>query len=131
MCQENPLRNNKRMRWLWLAVFIIGLVILLQSHVIQRTVSDVVYDNYDHFLPCERLPLFAEVENILVVHEDMVDQVKGISSQIDIQIDPHTCGGVEHADLVIFYATHAQREQIEEMLGGKTFFGIPARWINW
>jgi hypothetical protein len=33
--------------------------------------------------------------------------------------------------VVIYYPGHSQRVEIERILGGKTFFGLPARWRNW
>ena len=111
------------------SVVILGLAILFITHVPQRLVDDLLYDNYNHYRSCEQLPLAAEVEKILADHADMVDQIKVISGEMSIE--KRACGGAEHADIVIYYPGHAQRMQIEQLLGGKTFFGIPARWINW
>jgi hypothetical protein len=126
------LRKNKK-TFIWLAglLLIIGLVGLYQSRVIHRIVSDVVYDNYDHYLPCERLPLTAEVEAAAAGHTAIIDQILALSPNVAFKVEKQVCSGTDHADIVIYYPGHAQREQIEGLLGGKTFFGIPARWINY
>jgi hypothetical protein len=40
-----------------------------------------------------------------------------------------TCPG--KADILIQYPSHQSRLEIEAILGGKTFFGIPCRFQNW
>ena len=131
MSRERSSQIKKRRFWVALAILMAGLFFLYQSHAIQRIISDVVYDNYDHYLPCERLPLAAEVEAVVAAHAGTVNQIKAVSLDGQFNVEKQSCGGAEHADIVIYYPTHAQREQIEEILGGKTFFGIPARWINY
>ena len=131
MSQERSSQIRKRRFWIAIAILIVGLVFLFQSQVIQRIISDVVYDNYDHYLPCERLPLAAEVEAVVAAHTGTVNQIKAVSPDGLFNIEKQSCGGAEHADIVIYYPTHAHREQIEIILSGKTFFGIPARWINY
>ena len=124
-------KKRKTVYWLAGLLLIIGLVALYQSHIIQRIVFDVVYDNYNHYIPCKRLPLAVEVEAIVRDNRAVVDQIRAVSSDVDFKIVNQTCGNADHADIVIYYPGHAQREQIEEILGGKTFFNVPARWINW
>lgn len=119
------------MVWLASLLLLIGLAALYQSHVTQRIVDDVLYDNYNHYVPCNRLPLAAEVEKVAADQSAVVDQIQGISPDVQVKIVKQTCESSDHADIVIYYPSHAQREQIEALLGGKTFFGIPARWINW
>jgi len=128
---ERSSQIKKTRFWVALAILMVGLFFLYQSRAIQRIISDVVYDNYDHYLPCERLPLAAEVEAVVAAHADTVNQIQTISPDIQFSLEKRSCSGADHADIVIYYPTHAQREQIEEILGGKTFFGIPARWINY
>lgn len=124
-------KNKKKMIWLASLLLVIGLVSLYQSHVVHRIVDDVLYDNYYHNVPCQRLPLAFEVEAVVADYTAIVDQIQAISSNIRFEIVKQTCGGADHADVVIYYPGHAKREQIEELLGGKTFFGVTARWINW
>ena len=131
MSQERSSQIRKRRFWIVIAILVVGLVFLFQSQVIQRIISDVVYDSYDHYLPCERLPLAAEVEAVVADHAGTVNQIQAVAPDGLFNIEKQSCGGAEHADIVIYYPTHAYREQIEKILGGKTFFGIPARWINY
>jgi len=119
------------MIWLASLLLLIGLVALYQSHVIQRIVDDLIFDNYNHYVPCKRLPLATEVEEVVADHTLVVDQIQSISPDIQFDIVQQTCGNADHADIVIYYPGHPQREQIEELLGGKTFFGVLVRWINW
>ncbi|TDA65905.1 MAG: hypothetical protein D9V45_02890 [Chloroflexi bacterium] len=131
MSQERSSQIRKRRFWIVIAILVVGLVFLFQSHIIPRILSDVVYDNYDHYLPCERLPLATEVEAVVADHTGTVNQIQAISPDVRFSLEKHVCGGADHADIVIYYPTHAHREQIETILGGKTFFGTPARWINY
>lgn len=131
MHQERSSQIKKRRFWIALAILMMGLVFLYRSHAIQRIILDVVYDNYDHYLSCEHLPLAAEVEAVVAAHNGTVNQIKAVSPDGLFKIEKQSCNGAEHADIVIYYPSHAQREQIEAILGGKTFFGIPVRWINY
>ena len=94
-----------------------------------RLYNDIVLDNYDHFLPCERLPSSAEVNLILEEHQDTVEVIKGINPGfVWVEVDDWTCPG--RSDIVISYATHQDRLAIEEIIGGHTFFGVPCRLRN-
>jgi hypothetical protein len=77
------------------------------------------------------LPLAAEVEKVIADQRAVVDQIQAISPDVQVKIVKQTCDSSDHADIVIYYPGHAQREQIELLLGGKTFNGVPTRWINW
>jgi hypothetical protein len=54
-----------------------------------------------------------------------------VSLDVEIQIDTEECPGQDWADLIVSYPGHAQRVEIEKMLGGKTFYGNPMCWRNW
>ena len=131
MRQERSSQIKKRRFWVAIAILMVGLVFLFQSHLIQRILSDVVYDNYDHYLPCERLPLVAEVEAVVADHAGTVNQIQAVAPDVRFSLEKQICGGADHTDIVIYYPAHSHREQIEKILGGKTFFGIPVRWINY
>lgn len=119
------------MIWLASLLLVAGLFALYQSHVLQRIFDDVLYDSYNHYVPCNRLPLAAEVEKVLADHGAVVDQIQAISPDVQVKIVKQTCSGAERAEIVIYYPVHAHREQIGGMLGGNTFFSVPTRWINW
>jgi hypothetical protein len=54
------------------SVVILGLALLFATHIPQRAVDNLLYDNYNHYLPCERLPQTADVERALAEHAAMV-----------------------------------------------------------
>lgn len=102
-----------------------------QTHLLRHWWDAVLYDNYHHYLPCEALPTLPEVETVLLVHQAEVDAIQSIEPG-SVVVMPGVlpaCPG--KADVVIHYPSRQVRQAIEQMLGGKTFFGLPARWINW
>ena len=102
---------------------------LVRGHVLGRLYNDTVLDNYDHFLPCEKLPTSAEVNRIVEEHEDVLKTIKDVNpGHIFVEIDYWTCPG--RADIIISYATHQDRLAIEEIIGDDTFFGVPYRLRN-
>lgn len=109
---------------------VLGVIFLIANHVPQRLVDDLLYDNYNHYLPCERLPKSSEIKQVLLQNADAVAQLHAISHDVDIQLGGTRCPGTDYADIVIYYPGHSQRVEIEGILGGKTFFGIPVRWRN-
>jgi len=113
------------------SIVILGGIVLFMFHIPQRVVDDVLYDNYDHYLPCSSLPKKAEVEQVVRDHAAVVDRIRAVSADVEFQIDTEKCPGQDRADLIVSYPGHSQRLEIEQILGGKTFFGIPTRWRNW
>ena len=104
-------------------------VSLASGNLLGRLYNDIVLDNYDHFLPCERLPASTDVYRIVEEHEDLVEAIKEVhAGHIFVEIDDRTCAG--RADIIISYATHRDRLALEEILGGRTFFGVPCRLRN-
>jgi hypothetical protein len=104
-------------------------VLLVKGHVLGRLYNDLVLDNRDHFLPCERLPTSAEVSRVLVEHQDTVEAIEGVHPGfIFVELDDWSCPG--RADIVISYASHQDRLAIEKIIGGDTFFGVPYRLRN-
>lgn len=125
-------RTNKAIRLVFVlaATMCCGAAVSLASgNLLGRLYNDIVLDNYDHFLPCEKLPTSAEVDRVVDEHEDVVRAIKDINpGHIFVEIDDHKCPG--RADIIISYATHKDRVAIEEILGGRTFFGVPCRFRN-
>jgi hypothetical protein len=104
-------------------------VSLTGGNVLRRLYNDIVLDNYDHFLPCEKLPTSAEVNRILDEQEDVLEAMKDVNpGHIFVEVDEWTCPG--RADIIISYATHQDRLAIEKIIGGGTFFGVPYRLRN-
>ncbi len=106
-----------------------AVVSVVRGSLLGRLYNDIVLDNYDHFLPCEELPTSEEVNRILDVHQDVLEAIEDVNPGfIFVEVDAWTCPG--RADIIISYATHQNRLAIEEIIGGKTFFGVPYRLRN-
>ena len=95
-----------------------------------RIIDDVLYDNYHHYLQCEDLPEITAVENAVSENQDMIREIEGLAEgQVTISVDASSCPG--RGSIVIYFPSHTVREQIEDILGGKSFYGIPVTLINW
>jgi len=104
------------------------VVVEAQTKVLRRTIDDFVYDNKNHYLPCEKLPTEAEVRKIVQEHQDVVQAIEQVNPGfVGVEIHP-SCAG--KADLLIWYASHENRLEIERIIGSDTFFGIPYRLNN-
>ncbi|HUS70019.1 MAG TPA: hypothetical protein VM075_04490 [Anaerolineae bacterium] len=104
-------------------------VFLVKGQVLGTLYNDLVLDNRDHFLPCERLPTSAEVSRSLEEHQDTVEASKEVHPGfVFVEMDDWPCSG--RADIVISYATQQDRLAIEMIIGGDTFFGVPYRLRN-
>ena len=104
------------------------VLIEAQTKVLRRTVDDLVYDNKNHYLPCEKLPTESEVRRIVQEHQDVVEAIEQVNPGfVGVEIHP-ACAG--KADLLIWYGSHENRLEIERIIGGDTFFGIPYRLNN-
>jgi len=100
-----------------------------QTKILHRVYDDLVLDNRSHYLPCDRLPTEAEVEEIFTAHAETIRAIEQIHpGNAGVEVDTSTCPG--RADLLIWYATHRDRQAIEQILGGDTFFGVPYRLNN-
>ncbi len=124
---------RKRMTPIILAILIflcLGAVILeAQAKILRRAIDDLVYDNRNHYLPCERLPTEAEVRQVVTEHSDLIDQIESVNpGNVGVEVSTPNCPG--KADLLIWYASHRNRQEIETILGSETFFGIPVRLQN-
>jgi hypothetical protein len=112
------------------AVVCLGLLVLeAQTKVLRHTIDNFVYDNKNHYLPCDKLPTEAEVNRVVQEHKNIVEAIEKVNSGlVGVEIDATTCSG--KADLVIWYGSDADRIEIEKIIGGNTFFGIPYRLNN-
>ena len=118
-----------------IGVFIVVTVVILAAllwtestnHIIGKWFTSTIYDNHPNFLSCAELPSLSSVEQVMAEHQDVIQQIVNIRPDFIIaRIDP-SCPG--KGILVIEYASHADRIQIEELIGD-TFFGIPWKGIN-
>ena len=106
-----------------------GLFVGAQTKIIQRALDDLIYDNKNHYLPCDKLPTEVEVNRVVQEHQNIVAAIKKVNpGLVGVEIDSTTCPG--RADLLIWYASHKNRLEIEKMIGDDTFFGVPYRLSN-
>jgi len=107
-----------------LVVVCVGVLwIETQTKIMRRWIDDVIYDNQNHYLDCEQLPLRAEVEKVLEEHNDVIQQIEAVNPGF-VGIEVSTCGK-GNADITFWYGSHQDRIVIEQMIGGDTFFGVP------
>ncbi len=108
----------------------IGSMILEgQTKLIRRAYDNFILDNKDHYLSCDQLPTEMEVTRILAAHQDVVQRIEGVNPGfVGVEMDAQTCPG--KADILIWFGTHQDRESIEKIIGGESFFGIPYRLQN-
>jgi hypothetical protein len=114
-----------------LATCLISVVLFeSQTRFFSHWIDDVIYDNKNHYLPCEALPTESVVRATLEAHQDVIREIEQVNPDaVKIIIDDFTCPG--KADLVIYYPSNKNRQAIEQILKGDTFFGIPYRLINY
>ncbi len=90
--------------------------------------TDVVLDNKEHFLSCTELPEKEFTERVFREHAKTVAEIEQINPGfIFVEVDATQCAG--KADIVIYFASHKEREQIETILGD-SFWGVPYRMYN-
>jgi hypothetical protein len=95
-----------------------------QTQFIRRFVSDKLYDNVFHGLPCEKLFTAEEVKSVLEKHKDTIRQIEQVDpGHIEIELDELSCPG--KMDIIIWYPSHKDRIKIEQIINNETFFGIP------
>jgi hypothetical protein len=104
-------------------------VVEAQTKVIRRALDNYIYDNENHYLPCDELPTEAEVRAVVQGHQDIIQAIEEVNpGLVGVEIDTSICPG--KADLHIWYATHQNRLAIKAIIDGDTFFGIPYRLHN-
>jgi len=105
------------------------IAIETRTKIIRRFYDNSIMDNWNHYLPCEEFPSETEVRSIVQQHQDMILKIEQVHpGLVGVDVDPSTCPG--KADLLIWYASHQDRLEIETILDSKTFFGIPYRLQN-
>jgi hypothetical protein len=112
-----------------ISLCVVVILIETQNHTIRSIFDDFIYDNKNHYLPCEKLPSRDEVTKIIAEHQNAIKEIEAVNpGLVGIEIDTTTCQG--KADLIFWYASHENRLEIEEIIGDETFFGIPYRLQN-
>lgn len=114
------------------AVLVICVGILLvevQTKIVRRWIDNVLYDNRNHYLPCEQLPPVSEAERIVQEHQDVIQQIEAVNPGL-VGLEVNACGAGQNADITFWYASHKDRIAIEQIIGSDTFFGVPYNLSN-
>jgi hypothetical protein len=96
--------------------------------------ASLILNNHEHYLPCEQLPFFPEVQKSLLKHQDIVNEIKQLGGY-DVSASEIKCPSVDgklyfiKGDILIQYHSRNQRMAIEKLIGDN-FFGIPYRGEN-
>lgn len=120
----------KKAKIIILSVSIVVLLVVMQEfkfHLFGHLTDNFLLDNYNHYLPCDQLPTKEHVQSVLGNNPELVQRILSEGGEIGSGEDLN-CEGT--TDIIIFYGGHSQRVQIEKILGGKKFLGIPVRFRN-
>ena len=124
--------KNRKVAFIIILALVFVILVLLESstHFVHRIIDDVLYDNYHHYLQCEDLPEITAVENAVTEHQETIREIESLAEgQVTVNVDASSCPG--RGSIVIYFPSHTVREQIEDILGGRSFYGIPVTLINW
>jgi hypothetical protein len=129
---------NRKMRKSSKIIIVISILVLAclgvyfveaQTKILHRALDNFVYDNENHYLPCDELPTEVEVRAVVQAHQDVIRAIEAVGPGfIGVEVDTFTCPG--KADLLIWYGTHQDRLDIKAIIDADTFFGIPYRMNN-
>lgn len=132
------MQKRKCLRILCILLFVFTFFLIENStHFLRRIIDDALYDSYHHYLRCDELPLLEEVnKNVrehektnVREHEKTVEQIKSLEiNSVLFYVDSTSCIG--RGSIVISYPSRAIHRQIEQILVGSTFFGIPITLLN-
>lgn len=95
-----------------------------QTKWVRRWVDLALYDNRYHYLPCSQQPPLAEVERVLREHQDVIARIEAVHPGF-VGVEVHPCGDGGNGSITFWYASRADRQAIEHIIGSNTFFGIP------
>jgi hypothetical protein len=94
--------------------------------------ASIVLNNKEHFMLCDNLPFYPQVETSLVLHRDVVDKLKKIEGVVDVKPVLNKCytvdgkGYYNKGDILIDYKSRQARQDVAKLIGDN-FFGIPYR----
>jgi hypothetical protein len=139
---EKPALSAARFSWKRIAkvagvIAAIGVIVgggyaVAISRPVKIAWASMASDRREHFLDCEHLPFFAQVEKVFSQHANVVAQVKVLPGVTSFEPEKVVCkiyeGGMIFikGDAVLVYKGRATRKQAENIIG-KDFFGMPYR----
>lgn len=97
---------------------------------ISRIYSRLILDNKEHLLSCEELPSVDKVKEVMNEHQNILQEIEQINpGNVFVAAGTYEdC--VDKSDIVISYASHQNRLEIEKIINDKMFFGVPYRLQN-
>jgi hypothetical protein len=102
---------------------VLGAVAVVASPRLEGWWTDVVLDSREAQVPCGQRPSAAEARRVLAERRELVRRIEAVDPSVLVTVDESVCAG--RGTLVVFYGAHRHREQIERLIGGDSFFGIP------
>lgn len=125
------MKSTKKLLIVLIIVFVfIALVVLIKTKLIWRILDDLVLDNKEHYLSCEELPSIDEVKQVINEHQNILQEIEQVNPGSVFVTTGNYEDCIDKSDIVISYPSHQNRLKIEEIINGKTFFGVPYRLQN-
>ncbi len=113
------------------SVLFIALAIGIRASLLQRILDHYVYDNRNHYLPCRKLPSESEVRAVVKAQQNLIQQIEQVNPDGSNVHVAQNAKCSEKADIVIDYPSHKNRIEIEKLIDGDTFHGVPYRLRNY
>lgn len=111
------------------AILLAALAYFSVNGDISHFISDVIYDNEAHRVPCKDLPDSAAVKQVAANFADELNQVENIApGYVHYDINAGICDGSK-ADITFYYGSHEQRLAIKALVG-ESFHGVPYNLVN-
>ena len=129
---KNNISSRRKKQRKKYAVIIISLIVIISLVSIPvvifaySTIRNLL--GYDPELPCEDLPDIETVRQIVEDHQDVIQEIENTNPENVWVVIHERCNG--KGELNIYYDTVHNKEKILEIIGAKTFFGIPYRLFN-
>ena len=130
MAKINPVGRRGYVLFGFLAILlsISALAGILNIDWLLKTGNNLLYDTRFHYLSCDELPTSQEVARVFSEHQEVVRKIEQVHPGFVRVNMGWSCPG--KSDIIIEYATHRDRIEIEKIINGDTFFGIPYSLIN-
>lgn len=112
-----------------------GLYWLVNFRPAKIAWASLRYGNTEHFLACENLPFFVQVEKAMDDHADVVEKLKNTAGVKSVSAKEIRCsivpGGIEFikGEMLLEYENRTAQSGIRKLIGDN-FFGISYRGVN-
>ncbi|MEK7157620.1 MAG: hypothetical protein AAB688_00915 [Patescibacteria group bacterium] len=123
-------RNTLPIILLIVCCLIILSIFLIKTKLILKIYNNIVLDNKEHYLSCDELPTADKVKQVMNEHQNTLREIEQINpGHVFVTAgDYENC--VDKSDIVISYPSHQNKLEIEKIINGKTFFGVPYKLRN-